>query len=136
MEKWSINLPPREYVEAPVLQKNITNAPIKIMHLTDIHYDPLYLPGSNADCYESEICCQRESTLKENGTYVPAGYWGDYHTCDVPWHSIQNAFDDIKARNVSITWCLVNIRQTVQELFSRLIKSTLSFDDLWKGALY
>lgn len=102
MEKWSIKLPPKKHIETQALQKNnTTDAPIKIMHLTDIHYDPLYLPGSNADCYEKEICCQRESTLKANGSYVPAGHWGDYHTCDVPWHTIQNAFDDIKARNVS-----------------------------------
>lgn len=97
MQKWSIEIPPKTFKTPQKRSKNVLN----VMHLTDIHYDPLYLPGSNADCYEKEICCERESTLKPNGTFVPAGYWGDYHTCDLPWHSIQSAFDDIKARNVS-----------------------------------
>lgn len=108
MEKWSIDIPPRINVKSELLQKKSAKTPIKIMHLTDIHYDPLYLPGGNADCYEKEICCQRESRLKINGSYVPAGHWGDYHNCDIPWHSIQAAFDDIKARNVSIILSYVN----------------------------
>lgn len=99
MQKWSIELPLKDSNE--IQKRSVVDGKlITVMHLTDIHYDPLYLPGSNADCYEKEICCERESTLKPNGSYVPAGYWGDYHTCDIPWHSVQNAFDDIKARNV------------------------------------
>lgn len=102
MKMWSINLPQQINSKPNILQNKANANLIKVMHLTDIHYDPLYLPGGNADCYEKEICCQRESTLKENSTHVPAGHWGDYHQCDIPWHTIQSAFDDIKKRNVSI----------------------------------
>lgn len=99
---WSINIPSKTYTPNQILSNRIEK-PIRVIHLTDIHYDPLYLPGSNADCIDDEICCQRDSILKPNGSYIPAGFWGDYHKCDVPWHSIQSAFDDIKARNVSVT---------------------------------
>lgn len=103
MEKWSVEIPPRAYGEPKGLENGTAGkVPLRILHLTDIHYDPNYLPGSNANCYEKEICCERESTMKPNGSYVPAGYWGDYHNCDIPWHSIENAFNEIRNRNVSI----------------------------------
>ena len=63
-------------------------APLKILHLTDFHYDPLYEPGSNAAC-DLPLCCQ-----KGNGPAPTpaseAGFWGDYHVCDIPWHSVTN----------------------------------------------
>lgn len=82
-----------------MFQYNRRQTPFKVVHITDVHYDPNYLPGSHAICSEKAICCQRESTPPPNGTHVPAGYWGDYHICDAPWHSIQNMFDDVKARS-------------------------------------
>lgn len=65
-----------------------------ILHLTDIHHDPLYEPGSLAECDEP-LCCQRHKDQAE-GTTKAAGFWGDYRECDLPWQTIENAFDHIK----------------------------------------
>ena len=33
---------------------------LKVLHLTDPHYDPDYIPGSNAVC-EAPLCCNSDS---------------------------------------------------------------------------
>uniref|UniRef100_T1P974 Sphingomyelin phosphodiesterase n=1 Tax=Musca domestica TaxID=7370 RepID=T1P974_MUSDO len=67
---------------------------LKILHLTDIHHDPWYKAGALAECDEP-LCCQRHSEVAE-GTSKAAGYWGDYRECDLPWQTLENAFDHIK----------------------------------------
>lgn len=67
---------------------------IKVLHLTDIHHDPLYVAGSLAEC-EEPMCCQRHKDVAE-GTSKAAGYWGDYRECDLPWQTVENAFNHIK----------------------------------------
>lgn len=56
----------------------------RVLHITDIHYDPKYTPGSNAQCDEP-TCCRGD---EPNTGVDAAGYWGDYRNCDAPWHSI------------------------------------------------
>ncbi|XP_037821085.1 sphingomyelin phosphodiesterase 1-like [Lucilia sericata] len=71
-----------------------TSNDLNILHLTDIHHDPLYVPGSLAECDEP-LCCQRHKEQTE-GTSKAAGYWGDYRECDLPWQTIESAFNHIK----------------------------------------
>lgn len=71
---------------------------MKIVHLTDIHYDQDYEPKSPAKCREP-LCCQATSTPLPERKYL-AGYWGDYHSCDMPWHSILNLLQQIKKQHV------------------------------------
>ena len=62
---------------------------MKILHITDIHVDPHYKPGANAEC-ETEICCRqydRAAALSGKG----AGYYGDYRKCDIPYFAFENA---------------------------------------------
>ncbi|KAH8310080.1 hypothetical protein KR067_001763 [Drosophila pandora] len=70
---------------------------LKICHFSDIHYDPLYLPGSLATCAEP-MCCQRYKDTAE-GTSDAAGNWGDYRGCDLPWHSFESALDNVVANH-------------------------------------
>uniref|UniRef100_A0A1L8EJC3 Sphingomyelin phosphodiesterase n=1 Tax=Haematobia irritans TaxID=7368 RepID=A0A1L8EJC3_HAEIR len=67
---------------------------LKILHLTDIHHDPLYEPGALAECDEP-MCCQRHKDVAQ-GTSKAAGFWGDYRDCDLPWQTVDNAFTHIK----------------------------------------
>nr|XP_036224039.1 sphingomyelin phosphodiesterase isoform X2 [Bactrocera oleae] len=66
---------------------------LKILQLTDIHYDPLYVPGALAECDEPQ-CCQRH--VGNTTSDKAAGYWGDYRGCDAPWHMIDDALNHIK----------------------------------------
>ncbi|XP_031341314.1 sphingomyelin phosphodiesterase-like isoform X1 [Photinus pyralis] len=89
---WTIELPPK-----PV-SKNVahspastTEAPLKILHLTDIHYDPDYEIGSNANCNDM-LCCQKGT--KPNTSADEAGYWGSY-PCDTPWHAVEDVLHQV-----------------------------------------
>lgn len=66
-----------------------TDRDLHILHITDIHHDPLYLPGSLAEC-EEPLCCQRY-TDKVTNSSKGAGYWGDYRDCDLPWHTVDQS---------------------------------------------
>ncbi|KAF5282840.1 hypothetical protein FQA39_LY17490 [Lamprigera yunnana] len=96
---WQIKVPQRV---SKVVSKNREGKVQKILHLTDIHYDPLYEPGSNGQCKEV-LCCESDSGEPKNKKDA-AGFWGDYHVCDMPWHSIQNLLNDIKERHNDIDW--------------------------------
>lgn len=50
---------------------------LKIIHLTDMHYDPHYLEGSVAGGCINPVCCRRgdgPAPIPSDG----AGFWGDY----------------------------------------------------------
>ncbi|XP_043928971.1 sphingomyelin phosphodiesterase [Protopterus annectens] len=85
----------------------------KVLFLTDIHWDKDYLPGSNPDC-KDPLCCRKGSGFPHKG-HRGAGHWGEYASCDLPLHTIENllqhlstsdAFDmlywtgDIPAHNI------------------------------------
>ncbi|XP_011303535.1 sphingomyelin phosphodiesterase [Fopius arisanus] len=66
---------------------------LKIVHVSDIHYDPLYEPNGNAKCGQPN-CCRKGQGPSPAGA-PPAGYWGDYRVCDTPWHAVIDALDHI-----------------------------------------
>ncbi len=74
---------------------------MKVLHLADIHWDPEYLPSSNAVCGDP-LCCRASSEEVVNATDA-AGYWGDYRFCDMPWHFIENSVSQIAAQHPVIT---------------------------------
>lgn len=61
---------------------------LKVLHLTDVHVDPQYAPGGNADCDEP-VCC-RKSQGEPKEPSGAAGYWGDYRDCDSPMHAFKD----------------------------------------------
>ncbi|XP_062542349.1 sphingomyelin phosphodiesterase-like [Armigeres subalbatus] len=62
---------------------------LKIIHLTDLHYDPHYRTGYNAVC--GEPCCCRVGQGIPANPEDGAGEWGDYRDCDSPWKAVENA---------------------------------------------
>lgn len=79
---WKISLPPFSKPTPPKIPIRNENVPkLKVLQLTDTHYDPFYLVGSNADCPEP-MCC-RESSTVVNSSFNAAGQWGAFK-CDVP----------------------------------------------------
>lgn len=97
---WSMDIDNSVQISAPKSEKPMKAADdFHILHLTDIHYDPLYVAGSNAECDEP-LCCQKgtgESTKA-------AGYWGDYRECDAPEQLLDNAFQHIKENHPNIKY--------------------------------
>ena len=67
---------------------------VKVVQITDIHYDPSYEVNGNADCSEPTCCRVGQNSTNKNGKL--AGYWGDYNNCDVPWHAFVDALNQVK----------------------------------------
>ncbi|KAK0094986.1 hypothetical protein PV326_009487 [Microctonus aethiopoides] len=95
--EWTINIntePPK------LITKQPSQKSLKILQITDLHYDPLYEPGGNAGCDEP-TCCRRGQN-KTGGNTLKAGYWGDFNNCDVPWHAVVDALDHMKEQHENI----------------------------------
>ncbi|CAH1238967.1 SMPD1 [Branchiostoma lanceolatum] len=85
---WNITLPntPKPPVTPPRPPK--PGAPVsRVLFLSDVHVDPLYKPGANADCGEP-LCCRDSSPTGKGGP--TAGKWGDYRYCDTPLWTMEN----------------------------------------------
>uniref|UniRef100_A0A182HUR6 Sphingomyelin phosphodiesterase n=1 Tax=Anopheles arabiensis TaxID=7173 RepID=A0A182HUR6_ANOAR len=76
-------------------------SPLTIVHLTDIHYDPEYVVGVNADC-KAEACCRTLPDLAPATPETAAGYWSDYRDCDTPWHGVVDVMEHIRRQHPKI----------------------------------
>lgn len=91
---WKVKFPdipkPSKHPITPPKQ----NVPrLKVLQISDTHYDPYYLMGSNAECGEPVCCRVVDGSVASNAT--AAGKWGDYRKCDAPKILIENAFQHI-----------------------------------------
>ncbi|KAK5650745.1 hypothetical protein RI129_001774 [Pyrocoelia pectoralis] len=96
---WSIGLPPGH---SPPLPKKSPGQKKNILHLTDIHYDPLYQPESNPNC-DAVLCCESTSGPPKSSN-DGAGFWGDYGVCDIPWHSFEDLLNQITKQHKKVDW--------------------------------
>ncbi|KAI9584703.1 sphingomyelin phosphodiesterase-like [Glossina fuscipes] len=69
---------------------------LRILHLSDIHYDPDYKEGSLADC-EEPLCCRNADNINIPDQ-LGAGRWGDYRDCDAPMRLVVNALEHIQTQ--------------------------------------
>ena len=57
---------------------------IKAVHVTDVHLDTNYAPGTLAEC-EGFLCCREDVGYPTDDSQSAAGVWGDTHgKCDLP----------------------------------------------------
>lgn len=99
LANWTIDLPEKPQNIKNPAARSAKSDPIKIVHLTDIHYDPEYLVGGVANCHEP-FCCRAELGLATN-TADAAGRWGDYRFCDTSLDALHDAFNQINKQHVS-----------------------------------
>lgn len=91
---WEVTFPPvpkPEIKDIPLPKEGV--ATFKVLHISDTHYDPHYVEGSNADCNEP-LCCRITNgrPLTPNSA---AGKWGDYRKCDSPKRTVDHMLDHI-----------------------------------------
>lgn len=80
-----------------------------MLHISDVHIDPYYKEGSNANCGEP-LCC-RESSGSPSTPSDAAGYWGDYRNCDTPLRTLENMLAHINKTHKVIHHTFVCIFQ-------------------------
>ncbi|XP_070533262.1 sphingomyelin phosphodiesterase-like [Ptychodera flava] len=93
-EQWNITLPdtPKPPVFPPKPPKHHYPKE-RVLHISDIHYDKEYSPGSNAECGEP-ICCRVNDGKPPEG-HEGAGKWGDYRNCDASKLLLENMFQHL-----------------------------------------
>jgi len=75
--------------------KQPTGQRLKVLHMSDLHIDPRYTVGAEANC--SDYLCCRPSSYNEhspNVTTQPAPYFGAYY-CDAPYSLILAALQSV-----------------------------------------
>lgn len=92
--EWTVTFPlvPKpEPKELPI--PDDTKHILKVLHISDTHYDPYYEEGTNANCNEP-LCC-RASQGYPTAPEHAAGKWGDYRRCDTPKRTIDHLLNHI-----------------------------------------
>uniref|UniRef100_A0A914XSY6 Saposin B-type domain-containing protein n=1 Tax=Plectus sambesii TaxID=2011161 RepID=A0A914XSY6_9BILA len=78
------------------------NAPtLKVLHLSDLHIDMQYKPGTEGDCSEP-MCCRDPNDPNEKSSKdikSPAGYWGHIGNCDAPYWLFVSMMQNIAANH-------------------------------------
>lgn len=91
---WKVTFPAKpKPAEHPTIPPPEDAPRLKVLQITDIHYDPHYLEGSNAECGEP-LCC-RITSGRPLSHSAAAGKWGDYRKCDTPKILLENALKHI-----------------------------------------
>lgn len=76
------------------LAKKTEKDTIRVVHMSDVHLDFNYTPGTDAAC-NVPICCNKENGFTSDPSRA-AGYWGDIR-CDIPERVYQSMLDFVKS---------------------------------------
>ncbi|PHH91104.1 hypothetical protein CDD83_1627 [Cordyceps sp. RAO-2017] len=82
VEEWKVPFPSEAPPRAARPRRTSGRKPIKFVQYSDLHVDPLYKTGSNAECSNPILCC-REDSSGPNETR--AGPFGHIRRCDTPF---------------------------------------------------
>ncbi|KAL3276751.1 hypothetical protein HHI36_012121 [Cryptolaemus montrouzieri] len=100
-KEWKIKIPGKKNSSDKVIYSE-SEEPLKIVQITDVHYDPLYKPGSNAVC-DLPLCCEGRNGIPSDPENA-AGLFGDYRVCDMPKNAIINLLKEIKTSQNKIDY--------------------------------
>ncbi|CAF0859177.1 unnamed protein product [Adineta ricciae] len=79
---WNVTIPDKLKPTPRPPQPPSPSAPkLTLLHLSDIHVDFAYKPGSIGDCGKPLCCRDGQPGANQTG----AGFWGDYRGCDLPY---------------------------------------------------
>lgn len=91
---WRVMFPEGKKTGNHITEPPPENVPrLKVLQISDTHFDPYYEVGTNADCGEP-LCCRATDGPPKTSS-AAAGKWGDYRKCDTPRHLLDNALKHI-----------------------------------------
>ncbi|GFO01813.1 sphingomyelin phosphodiesterase [Plakobranchus ocellatus] len=96
LDNWNVTFPnvPQPAPVPPIPPKP-GSPTLRVLHLSDTHYDAHYKAGSNANCGEP-LCCRQDDGVPAN-TSDGAGKFGDYRNCDTPLWTLENMLQKLSA---------------------------------------
>ncbi|XP_053681998.1 sphingomyelin phosphodiesterase-like [Sabethes cyaneus] len=136
VEQHSAELSPKPVVlsdrptKLPIAKHSSNLPPIKILHITDIHYDPEYKQGVESlevakRCKNTFGCCR---TAPSAG--ATENYWGNYHFCDTPKHLLETTLKQIAAKHPDINLIYLTgdlLRHHITEIDFETLKRDSSY---------
>ncbi|XP_064100938.1 sphingomyelin phosphodiesterase-like [Macrobrachium nipponense] len=128
--EWTIEIHGDKPPVEPLVLPESGEPTIKVLQISDMHMDPLYSPGSNADCVEQLLCCREESGVPV-GPEAEAWFWGDYRYCGSPRWMLEDMLANIRAEHPDISYVLWtgdvvphNMWSATREWNKRIIRET------------
>ena len=110
-------------------------ATYKVVHLTDIHFNWHYTPGTEADCDAPECCVPWNGPAKSNKS--AAGTWGTLrYNCDIPRATVEQAMQFIEERLQPdvLLWTGDTVDHTIwNQTVGTNINATIWVSDLMKS---
>ncbi|CEF63595.1 Sphingomyelin phosphodiesterase [Strongyloides ratti] len=107
---WTIPIPGNKpSVKVPKLPDN-SKPKLKVLHISDIHIDSQYTPGTEAECSEPQ-CCRPPKDINEivlKSVNVSAPKWGHIGHCDVPYATLENMLQHISKTHNDIDYIVVS----------------------------
>ncbi len=81
--------------ETNIPQMEASPSTLKVLQISDIHFDPKYEAGMPADC--TDLLCCRDNSISANGAenMIPAGEYGTVTKCDIPYKTVISFFDEV-----------------------------------------
>ncbi|KAG5890821.1 hypothetical protein JTB14_008262 [Gonioctena quinquepunctata] len=134
---WEVEIPPGGSVRK---LKSGGSKSFNILHISDIHYDPLYTTNKTNNCGEP-VCCQSDQSNGTNSSNS-CGYWAEYKLSDIPWRTVVAALEQTKNHKydyVYFTGDIISHRtwQTSIPENSRVIAKVLdAFSEYYKVPVY
>ncbi|XP_068231172.1 sphingomyelin phosphodiesterase-like [Palaemon carinicauda] len=126
---WSVEIHEGKPPVVPIVLPDPTEPVMKVLQISDTHMDPLYVPGSNADCGE-ELCCRLEWGEPPTPE-AEAWFWGDYRHCGSPPWMLEDMLGHIRSEHQDLSYVIWtgdvvphNMWSTSKEWNSRLVKET------------
>ncbi|KAL3113709.1 hypothetical protein niasHT_016799 [Heterodera trifolii] len=96
---WTVPLPPKVNGTKKFSRPPVPPArPLRILQLSDLHFDRKYASGTEADCAEP-VCCVNGTERASPGqtkVRIPAGKWGTLAKCDIPLRTVENMLEHIQ----------------------------------------
>uniref|UniRef100_A0A1X7T6Y9 Sphingomyelin phosphodiesterase n=1 Tax=Amphimedon queenslandica TaxID=400682 RepID=A0A1X7T6Y9_AMPQE len=98
-QQWNVTIPGGKPPIKPYQPPKVNNTN-KILHISDIHWDPQYTPGLQAKCDEP-LCCR--PPLPKGESNNSAGYWGE-PLCDLPMQTLINLMEHLNDTQDQFDW--------------------------------
>ncbi|GAB6020690.1 hypothetical protein CHUAL_003359 [Chamberlinius hualienensis] len=100
---WNVSFPTPEPPYVPPPQPNPNSPKIRILHMSDTHFDEKYTEGAVSNCNEP-ICCRPKNMAPPPNEPNYAGKYGSLNgSCDIPRITLESMLD-YASNNLQVDW--------------------------------
>ncbi|KAL0267657.1 UNVERIFIED_CONTAM: hypothetical protein PYX00_009860 [Menopon gallinae] len=100
--QWKVDVPNVSENEVmSTVRSDDSVKPLKVLHISDTHFDPHYVEGVSDDC-PLPLCCRADAGTEGKSV---SGKWGGWK-CDIPERTLDNLLEHIAAEHKDIDYVI------------------------------